>query len=81
MTQAREAVAGPQFTIDLKRQIVIAPDGTKVTFETELFRREALLAGLDDLGMTMNRIGDIDAFQDADRVARSWIYDLQKNSR
>ena len=81
MTQAREAVAGPQFTIDLKRQIVIAPDGTKVTFKTEPFRREALLAGLDDLGMTMNRIGDIDAFQDADRVARSWIYDLQKNSR
>ena len=81
MTQAREAVAGPQFTIDLKRQIVIAPNGTKVTFETEPFRREALLAGLDDLGMTMNRIGDIDAFQDADRVARSWIYDLQRNAR
>ncbi len=78
MCQAREAVAGPQFTIDLEQQIVTSPDGRTVAFETEPFRREALLAGLDDLGMTMKRIGDIDTFQAADRDARPWIYGLQQ---
>ena len=77
MIQAREVVAGSEFNIDLERQIVTSPDGTTVAFETESFRREALLAGLDDLGMTMKRIGDIDAFQAADRDARPWIYGLQ----
>ncbi len=78
MCQAREAVAGPQFTIDLEQQIVTSPDGRTVAFETEPFRREALLAGLDDLGMTMKRIRDIDTFQAADRDARPWIYGLQQ---
>ena len=76
MTQAREAVGEPKFTIDLEQQIVTAPDSRTVAFEAEPFRRDALLAGLDDLGMTMKRIGDIDTFQAADRNARPWIYGL-----
>ena len=77
MIQARDAAAGPEFTIDLEQQTVTSPDGRVVTFETEPFRREALLAGLDDMGMTMKRIGDIDNFQSADRDARPWIYGLE----
>ena len=77
MIQARDAAAGPEFTIDLEQQTVTSPDGRVVTFETEPFRREALLAGLDDMGMTMKRIGDIDTFQAADRDARPWIYGLE----
>ena len=77
MIQARDAVGGPEFTIDLEQQTVTPPDGRVVSFETELFRREALLAGLDDMGMTMKRIGDIDTFQAADRDARPWIYRLE----
>ena len=77
MIQARDAVSGPEFTIDLEQQTVTPPDGRVVSFETELFRREALLAGLDDMGMTMKRIGDIDTFQAADRDARPWIYGLE----
>lgn len=77
MIQARDAAAGPEFTIDLEQQTVTSPDGRIVAFETESFRREALLAGLDDIGMTMKRIGDIDTFQAADRDARPWIYGLE----
>ena len=77
MYQARESNMGPNFTIDLEEQKIMTPDGKVVQFDTEPFRREALLAGLDDLGMTTQRISEIDAFQNEDRTARPWVYDLR----
>jgi len=74
MDQAANAPDGSTFRVDLESQLVTAPDGSVVSFETEAFRRQALLAGLDDLGMTLKRADRIDAFQDADRKARPWIY-------
>ena len=74
MQQAATAPGGPQFTIDLKAQSITAPNGEITAFETEPFRRDALLAGLDDFGMTLQRTADIDAFQRRDRLARPWIY-------
>lgn len=74
MRQAESASEEPVFTIDLRAQTVTPPDGRAVVFETEPFRREALLAGLDDLGMTMKRRAEIAAFQDRDRQVRPWIY-------
>ena len=77
MDQARESNMGPNFTIDLEEQMITTPDGKVVQFDTEPFRREALLAGLDDLGMTTQRISEIDAFQNKDRTDRPWVYDLR----
>ena len=76
MNQARESTMGPNFTINLKEQTITPPDGKVELFHTEQFRREALLAGLDDLGMTTQRISKIDAFQNKDRIARPWVYEL-----
>ena len=77
MYQARESNMGPNFTIDLEEKKITTPDGKVVQFDIEPFRREALLAGLDDLGMTTQRISEIDAFQNKDRTARPWVYDLR----
>ena len=74
--EASASSSGPEFTVDLENQRVTAPSGKAVSFETEPFRRDALLAGLDDLGLTLKRTGDIDAFQSADRARRPWIYDF-----
>ncbi len=74
MDQARTAGAGPTFTIDLETQEITPPDGRPVAFQAEPFRRQALLEGLDDLGMTLRRISEIDTFQEADRRQRPWIY-------
>ena len=68
MNQARESKMGPNFTINLKEQTITPLDGKVEIFHTEQFRREALLAGLDDLGMTTQRISKIDAFQNKDRI-------------
>ena len=78
MSQAHNSEKGPIFTINLDKQIITPPNGDLITFETERFRRDALLAGLDDLGMTMQRVHEIESFQGSDRDSRPWIYELPK---
>ena len=44
---------GYELTIDLKRQWVTDGDGLRFNFEVDPFRRECLLNGLDDIGLTL----------------------------
>ena len=65
---------GARFVVDLERCEVTTPAGEYVPFEVNALRREALLEGLDDIGLTSRREDDITAFQSADRVRRPWVY-------
>jgi 3-isopropylmalate/(R)-2-methylmalate dehydratase small subunit len=42
---------------------VTAPSGKRYSFDVEPARREALLAGLDEIGITLRRAAEIAAFQ------------------
>jgi 3-isopropylmalate/(R)-2-methylmalate dehydratase small subunit len=66
--------ANATFTIDLEAQEVSAPDGTKVRFEIEPFRKQCLLNGLDDIGLTEQRQGAIAAFEAKDRARQPWLW-------
>ncbi len=61
-------------TVDLERQTVTSPSGKEIRFDIDSGRREALLGGLDEIGMTMKREAEITQFQSRDRVLRPWIY-------
>jgi 3-isopropylmalate/(R)-2-methylmalate dehydratase small subunit len=61
-------------TVDLQKQTIVSPSGKEFRFEIEPARREALLHGLDEIGMTMRREAEIAAFQSRDRNRRPWIY-------
>ena len=61
-------------SVDLERQVVVAPDGTEHAFEIEPLRRKALLEGLDQIGQTRLRDAEIAAFQQQDRLKRPWVY-------
>ncbi|MBT5297392.1 MAG: 3-isopropylmalate dehydratase small subunit [Rhodospirillaceae bacterium] len=74
MRQAISDGDNPKFTIDLAANEVTAPNGDRTSFEVEPFRRDALLNGLDDLGMTLTRRDEIGAFQATDRETRPWVY-------
>ncbi|HKP13556.1 MAG TPA: 3-isopropylmalate dehydratase small subunit [Blastocatellia bacterium] len=50
---AAGAVEGYELTIDLERQWVVDDWGNKFGFAVEPFRRECLLKGLDDIGLTL----------------------------
>ena len=76
----RQAPVGA-FTVDLADQIVRAPDGSAFQFEIDPLRREALLEGLDDLGVTLKQMDQVRAWQFADRVARPWAWPTSSEIR
>jgi len=49
----RAASPGYELTVDLTRQWVTDDEGIRFSFEVDPFRRECLLKGLDDIGLTL----------------------------
>jgi 3-isopropylmalate/(R)-2-methylmalate dehydratase small subunit len=64
----------PELTVDLEKQEITRPNGPKVKFKVDEFRRECLLKGLDDIGLTMQKAKKIDAFEARQREAQPWLY-------
>jgi 3-isopropylmalate/(R)-2-methylmalate dehydratase small subunit len=55
---------GMQLTVDLEAQTISDERGLSIPFEVEAFRREALLSGLDEIGLTLQyeeQIGEYEA--------------------
>jgi len=52
-----------RITVDLAEQVVIRPDGTRIPFQVDAFRKHCLLNGLDDIGLTLEHAPAIDAFE------------------
>jgi 3-isopropylmalate/(R)-2-methylmalate dehydratase small subunit len=73
---AQAAAGGASVEVDLVRNVVVAPDGEVIPFEVDPQRREALLEGLDEIGRTIKRNAEIDAWQQRDRAARPWVWEL-----
>ncbi len=63
-----------QVTIDLHRQIFIGPYGEAMPFQIDAMRRDALLRGLDDIGLTLLHDDTIAAFKARDEAARPWVW-------
>ncbi len=61
-------------TVDLRRQVVVFPHGEEVGFEIEPIRRDALLEGLDEIGLTLKHEDAIAAYQAKDRTARPFVW-------
>jgi 3-isopropylmalate/(R)-2-methylmalate dehydratase small subunit len=68
-----KALAGATMTVDLRAQTVTAPDGTAHAFETDPTRRERLLEGLDDIGVTLEYLPQIEAFESDIQRRKSWL--------
>jgi hypothetical protein len=60
---------------------IVAPDGTSTPFAIDPLRREALLHGLDDIGLTLKDDALIRAWQAQDRLARPWAWPGQDPNR
>src|SRR5688572_9113923 len=54
---------GIALTVDLETQAVIEPDGTRHAFEVDDFYREMLLRGVDELGLTLSLLPQIEDFE------------------
>lgn len=64
---------GYKLTIDLEKQVVIAPDGRAMEFDITPHRKYCLLNGLDEIGLTLRNEEKIRTFE-AERLARHpWL--------
>jgi 3-isopropylmalate/(R)-2-methylmalate dehydratase small subunit len=59
--------------IDLENQEIGRPNGEKIAFEVDEFRKHCLLNGLDDIGLTMEKGSAIDKFEDKEKAERPWL--------
>ena len=72
--QQVEAAPGYTLVVDLAAQAVIRPDGYGVPFEIDNFRKECLLNGWDDIGLTLRHSEKIREFEEKRRISQPWLF-------
>lgn len=75
---AAEAMSGEAFTVDLERRLITHPDGRESGFPVDALRRESLLAGLDEIGLTLRDDEYIRQWQQQDRTVRPWVWSTER---
>jgi 3-isopropylmalate/(R)-2-methylmalate dehydratase small subunit len=71
---AAEKGANATFTVDLAGQTVAGPDGERIKFDIDSFKKHCLLNGLDDIGLTLQHGKKIESFEDKQRASQPWLY-------
>lgn len=73
LSKLAENGANATFTIDLDKQTVATPEGDGVAFEVDPFRKQCLMGGLDDIGLTLQQVTAIDRFENETRRQQPWL--------
>ena len=69
------AFPGFRLTIDLAQQTVATTDGRAAfSFEIEPFRKNCLLNGLDEIGLTLTHADQIHAFEARHKADQPWLF-------
>jgi 3-isopropylmalate dehydratase, small subunit len=68
-----ERGANATFTVDLEQQTIATPDGGRIAFAIDPFRKACLLGGLDDIGLTLQKVDRIASYEARQRAERPWL--------
>jgi 3-isopropylmalate/(R)-2-methylmalate dehydratase small subunit len=69
-----EANEGYRLSVDLEKQTITDELGLALSFDIDPFRKQALLKGLDDIGLSLQHDGEISAFEKA-HPTHATLYD------
>ena len=69
-----EANEGYQLSVDLEAQTVTTPSGEAFSFEVGPFRKHCLLNGLDDIGLTLQHVDEIKAYEERRKKEAPWLF-------
>ncbi|PLX94751.1 MAG: 3-isopropylmalate dehydratase small subunit [Desulfuromonas sp.] len=73
------ASPGYRLQVNLPEQRVTTPSGRQLYFEIDPFRKDCLLHGLDDIGLTLQQVEHIRNYEERARVATPWLFpEMQK---
>ena len=65
------------FTIDLENQKISYIENNtqkEMPFELDAAKKNCLLQGLDDIGMTLNKVSHISSFEEKQKSSNPWLY-------
>lgn len=68
------ATEGYQLKVDLVGQKVVRPNGESHSFDVDGFRRDCMLNGLDDIGLSLEHAADIKSFEQARQETAPWLF-------
>lgn len=69
-----DAEQGSKLTVDLTKSVVRRPNGEEIAFKVDDVRREMMLNGLDDIGVTLSRSeNNIKAYEAKRRAEFPWL--------
>ena len=69
-----EATEGYQLKVDLPSQTITKPNGETISFDVDDFRKHCLINGLDDIGMTLEHVADIKAYEEKRKQQAPWLF-------
>lgn len=78
-TLMHDAESGTALTVDLVKQVVIRPNGEKIFFDVDAFRRHLLLDGIDDIGQTLQYESKIIDYENRQRQEKPWMPSIYIN--
>ena len=73
LMQDAEKGSNARIEVDLVDQTVTSSDGEVYSFEVDSFKKHCLLNGLDDIGLTMEKVGSIDNYELKLSSERPWV--------
>lgn len=65
---------GYQLTIDLVEQKVVCPSGESFVFEIDQFRKDCLVKGLDEIGLTLQSAQAIKDYEKTRAAQQPWVF-------
>jgi len=68
-----EKGSNARMTVDLEAQEITTSDGVVIPFEIDAFKKHCLLNGLDDIGLTLEKVAAIDTFEAQAAQSRPWV--------
>jgi len=71
LAQHNEAL---KLTVNLQDQQILTPDGLVIDFDVDPFRKHCLIEGLDDIGLTLQHVEQIRAYEEKRKQSEPWLF-------
>ena len=69
-----QATTGYRLAVDLEQQTVSTPGGESFHFDIDPFRKQCIMNGTDDIGLTLEHADEIRAFEEKHKQRQPWLF-------
>jgi len=63
-----------KLTVDLSAQTLLLGEEEAISFEVDAFRKHCLLNGLDDIGLTLQHVDEVRAYEERGKSETPWLF-------